>query len=90
MMGPTKLSEIKRQLQQAARENAKELKVWIKQQRTHRKNSRHSRVFQELVWLEHLLREGAAEKKVPPPQIEEACQESRETALTADRASKNA
>ncbi len=65
MMGATKLSEINKELQKTARENAKELKAWIKQQRDQRKNSRHSRVFQELVWLEHLLLQAASEKKRP-------------------------
>jgi len=72
MMGTKKLSEIKKELQQAARANEEELKAWVKQQNHKPKNRRPARVLEELVWLRELLRQAVAEKKSADGKLKKA------------------
>lgn len=65
MIGTKKLSEIKRDLRQAFRNQDEELNAWLDRKiAKHRpKTARVPRVVEDLLWIRELLREAVAETK---------------------------
>ena len=66
MLGTKKLSEINKELRQALKKTDADFQSWMDQKIVdHRQTTQDSKVLEDLLWVQKVLREAVADKEPP-------------------------